>query len=41
MEKASEVPVETDDKSLARHVEDAKVDTTLEAPLFETKYTGE
>lgn len=41
MERASEVPVETDDKSLARHVEDAKVDSTLEAPLLETKYTGE
>lgn len=40
MEKASEVPVYIDDKDLARHVEDPKTDSTMEAPLLETKYTG-
>lgn len=38
--RASEVPVDIDDKDLARHVEDPKTDSTLEAPLLETKYTG-
>ena len=38
--RPSEVPVEIDDKDLARHVEDPKFDSTLEAPLLETKYTG-
>lgn len=33
-----DTPFDSDEKSLARHVEDPKVDT-VDAPLLETRYT--